>query len=94
MYGFQSLAELARSKQGTPDPIVNCVCPGTIKTNIAHGFVDTKGALMAPIIWIWMWLKASPAVEGTKSLVNIGAMGPESHGLFKRPYMTDEEYAL
>ena len=44
-------------------------------------------------VHLFFWLKANPADVGAKSLVLAATTTPEQHGIFRRPYMTDEEYA-
>jgi hypothetical protein len=74
-----------------PSPIVNSVCPGMIKTNITRDF--TKDSLFFTMVEkVFMWIKAAPVERGGKSLVLATTTNEAQHGMFLRPYMTDEEY--
>ena len=68
-------------------PIVNSVCPGFVKTDIARTFS------MQFILQIFYWMKATPTDFGANTLVLLGTTTPEQHGEFHRPYFTDEQYA-
>lgn len=94
MYGFQALVLHAKDQNGILGPVVNAVCPGVIRTNIGHGFADIRGWWARPLVWLWQLVKAAPTVEGTKCLVNLATTKEEEHGQFKRPWLTDEEYAM
>jgi hypothetical protein len=76
----------------SPSPIINTVCPGLIKTNIARSFAE-KRFFYKLATHLFLWLKANPADVGAKSLVLVATTTPEQHGMFRRPYMTDKEYA-
>ncbi len=72
-----------------PDPIVNSVCPGYIRTNIAHAFGE-KNPFMTPIIALFFFLKCNPADVGARSLVKLGNTAIEEHGKFKTPDEMDK----
>jgi len=64
-----------------------------IKTEISRGF-RAKGILFALFEKFFMWVKAAPASVGAGSLVLATITKPEAHGMFRRPYLTDEEYEV
>lgn len=86
-YAFLEITKLALAKDGRPSPIINSVCPGFVKTDIARGFS------IQLLIQFFFWMKAVPVDVGANSLVLLGTTTPEQHGKFFRPYYTDEEYA-
>ncbi|KAF8850073.1 NAD(P)-binding protein [Acephala macrosclerotiorum] len=92
-YCVNEMARVAAS-DGKISPVVNSVCPGIVHTGIARSF-GGGGLVQSYIAWAYMSvaLKAVPADVGSRSLVVAGKMGPEEHGKFHRPYLTDEEYA-
>jgi len=75
-----------------PNPIINAVCPGFIKTNIGHTYAE-RGIVYKLLLAIFNALKAAPSDVGARSLVLAATTKEEEHGTFRRPYMTDDEYA-
>lgn len=69
-----------------PSPIVNSVCPGFVKTDIARGFSFQF------LLQFFLWMKALPTDVGARSLVLLGATAPGLHGQFRQPYFTEEKY--
>lgn len=61
-----------------------------IKTEISRGFKN-KGLIFKWIEGIFMAWKAGTAEDGAKALVV--ATTTDDHGKFRRPYLTDEQYA-
>jgi hypothetical protein len=81
---------LTDGESDSSSPIVNSVCPGLIKTDISRGFKN-KGLIFKWIEGLFMWWKAMPPSEGAKALVV--ATTTDDHGTFRRPYLTNEQYA-
>lgn len=89
-YAIQEVTALATNKNGKPDPIVNSVCPGRIRSNIGHAFAE-RNPLLVPVLKLWLWIGSNPTDVGARSLVKLGATKPEEHGKFKTPTMPVEE---
>tara|TARA_R110002060_G_scaffold22499_3_gene30488 strand:- start:328 stop:915 length:588 start_codon:yes stop_codon:yes gene_type:complete len=77
----------------SPSPIVNIVCPGMIRTNIARGFAN-KGTFFKLIEALFMYIRCNPADVGARSLVLMGTTTKEEHGTFRNPMLSREEYDL
>lgn len=43
---------------------------------------------------LFLYFKAAPAEVGGQTLVLATTTTEKEHGLFRRPYMTDEEYEM
>ncbi|KAH7411510.1 hypothetical protein BKA64DRAFT_663616 [Cadophora sp. MPI-SDFR-AT-0126] len=91
-YGALELSKLAIDDDGNPSPIINIVCPGMIRTNIARGFAN-KGPLYKLIEAAFMFIRCNPADVGARSLVLMGDTTKEEHGTFRNPMLSREEYA-
>ncbi|KAH7355449.1 hypothetical protein BKA65DRAFT_498436 [Rhexocercosporidium sp. MPI-PUGE-AT-0058] len=92
-YGALELAKLAVDEDGCPSPIVNIVCPGMIRTNIARDFAN-KGFFFKIVEAVLMFFITNPADVGARSLVLIATTTPDQHGTFRNPMLTKEEYAI
>lgn len=68
------------------------MCPGIIKTNLAHGFAD-KGIIQQAGISVFHWLKAVPADVGARTLVLSATSKAEDNGKFIISHKTDAQYA-
>ncbi|KAJ5671283.1 hypothetical protein N7507_000410 [Penicillium longicatenatum] len=58
--------------------IVNTVCPGAIKTNLNRSLPYW----MAPVMYIYLKLKARTLHDGGRTLIHAVVCGPESHGKY------------
>lgn len=74
---MQNMARATTSlKSGSPDVIVNAVCPGLCRTNLGRNF-----GIMSKITGIpFQAIFARSAEEGARSLVSATALGLESQG--------------
>lgn len=80
LLGMAVMQTLARatifSESGSPDVIVNAVCPGLCRTNLGRSF-----GIMSKIVGIpFQAMFARSAEEGARSLVSATALGSESQG--------------
>ncbi|KAG4437048.1 hypothetical protein IFR05_007462 [Cadophora sp. M221] len=92
-YGALELAKLAVDENGSPSPIVNIVCPGMIRTNIARDFAS-KGIFFKIAEAVIMSIICNPVDVGARSLVLIATTTPDQHGTFRNPMLTKDEYDL
>ncbi|KAK0119363.1 hypothetical protein ONS95_010815 [Cadophora gregata] len=90
-YGALEVARLAVGEDGRPSPIINIVCPGMIRTNIARDFAN-KGFFNKLVAMLFMYIRCNPADVGARSLVLMGITKEEEHGTFRNPMLTREEY--
>ncbi|KAK5633756.1 hypothetical protein RRF57_009470 [Xylaria bambusicola] len=75
---MQRIAKVTAGSTGSPEIIVNAVCPGLCKTELGRNFnvvQRTIGNIVLSFI-------ARTAEQGSRTLVSGTALGPESHGRF------------
>ncbi|KAI1193511.1 short-chain dehydrogenase/reductase [Nemania serpens] len=75
---MQKLAKVIAGSAGSPEVIVNAVCPGLCKTELGRNF----GAVQRTIGNLVLSFIARTAEQGSRTLVSGTALGPESHGRF------------
>ncbi|KAI0965236.1 short-chain dehydrogenase/reductase [Xylaria arbuscula] len=69
---------ITTSSTGSPDIIVNAVCPGLCKTELGRKF----GVVQRTIGNLVLSFIARTAEQGSRTLVSGTTLGPESHGRF------------
>ena len=75
----------------SPSPIVNVVCPGPVKSDLARQLTE-KGILQGIMVRIWFTVKCLSTDVGARALVMAAKTITEENGKFVRFYMTDAEY--
>ncbi|KAI0183716.1 short-chain dehydrogenase/reductase [Xylaria flabelliformis] len=76
MQHIAKITAAASTAGGSPDIIVNAVCPGLCKTDLGRNF----GFVQKAIGSIVLSFIARTAEQGSRTLVSGTALGPESHG--------------
>ncbi|KAI3342301.1 short-chain dehydrogenase/reductase [Ustulina deusta] len=75
---MQHIAKITAGSAGSPEIIVNAVCPGLCKTELGRNF----GVVQRTIGNLVLSFIARTAEQGSRTLVSGTALGPESHGRF------------
>ncbi|KAI0398683.1 short-chain dehydrogenase/reductase [Xylaria palmicola] len=75
---MQYIAKITAGGAGSPEIIVNAVCPGLCKTELGRNF----GVVQRTIGNMVLSFIARTAEQGSRTLVSGTALGPESHGRF------------
>ncbi|KAI1748129.1 short-chain dehydrogenase/reductase [Xylaria castorea] len=75
---MQHIAKTTAGSSGSPEIIVNAVCPGLCKTELGRNF----GVVQRTIGYLVLSVIARTAEQGSRALVSGTVLGPESHGRF------------
>jgi len=89
-YVVREIAKLALGPNGSPQVIVNPMCPGMVKSDLGRQF--RKGFVMSLMVDIFMSTVAKPTEGGARSLVLAALTLPAENGKYITHYQSDEDY--
>ncbi|TEY62503.1 hypothetical protein BOTCAL_0161g00200 [Botryotinia calthae] len=89
-YAVNEIAKLALRTDGTPNVIVNSICPGMVKSDLGREY--NTGVVIGIMINLWMSLACKTTEGGARTYV-LAALTPSSeHGAHYTNYETEENY--
>ncbi|KAI1330008.1 NAD(P)-binding protein [Xylariaceae sp. FL0255] len=88
MYGITKLMVTYSSKTGV---IVNTMCPGQVKTDLARHYAEASRAI-AMILPVFMGIKGKTPENGARTLIVTGLTEEKENGKFIKFYGSEENY--
>jgi len=82
--------EIAKLAVGSPEVIVNPMCPGMVKSDLGRAYKTS--ALLSFAVDMFMTLAAKTTEGGARSLVLSALTTPEENGKYFTNYQSDEDY--
>jgi len=77
--------------ENRPTSILNTICPGAIKTDLAKDF-KSKGFIHGILVDIFQAVKSSSVEVGARYLVTSAASAEIDLGKFHIPYLTEAQF--
>ncbi|CAJ2505601.1 Uu.00g129950.m01.CDS01 [Anthostomella pinea] len=91
MYNIEEMSKQALGQDGTPQVIVNSVCPGIVYTDIASPKAH-EPLLRQLVVRLFMTLIGKKPEYGARFYVKAALKTPEEHGTFVESLDTEEGY--
>ncbi|KAE8452795.1 hypothetical protein EG329_013067 [Mollisiaceae sp. DMI_Dod_QoI] len=89
-YCIREISKLALGPDGTPQVIVNPMCPGMVKSELGREY--RTGILMSAGIDTFMNIVSKSTEGGARTLVLAALTGKDENGKYITNYQSDEEY--
>ncbi|RDL39022.1 NAD(P)-binding protein [Venustampulla echinocandica] len=91
-YAVNEIAKLGIGKDGKPDVIVNPLCPGMVKSELARHL--KTNIIKSTAIDLIMTVLMKTTEGGARSVLYATLTTPEEHGKYITHYQSDEDYKL
>ncbi|KAL3422437.1 short-chain dehydrogenase [Phlyctema vagabunda] len=89
-YVVNEIAKIALGSDGSPQVIVNTICPGLVKSDLARQYKTSY--LLTAGVNLFQAVLSKSTEGGARTLVLSGLTPASDHGKFIKHYSTDEEY--